>query len=103
MKSCARFVFLLVAMFALITLPAYAKDNDWQSHYTKAEKAYANRNLFEARHEFLIALKQAETCQQHNELAQRLESLAASYQSQDNQILAQPLFKLVHKMKSGTM
>jgi hypothetical protein len=90
-------------MFTLINMPAYAKDSDWQSHYTKAEKAYANRNLFEARHEFLIALKQAGNCQQHDELAQRLESLAASYQAQDNQMLAQPLFKLVHKMKAGTM
>jgi hypothetical protein len=103
MQACARFVFLIVSVAVVMNMPAYAKDADWQSHYTKAERAYANRNLFEARHEFLIALKKAENCQQHDELAQRLENLASSYQAQDNQMLAQPLLKLVHKMKSGAM
>jgi hypothetical protein len=77
-----------------------AQDLDWESHYSKAEKAYASHNLFEARREFLVALKEAQDCKKHQELAQRLENLADTYQSQENSALAQPLFKLARKLKT---
>ncbi len=79
---------------------ALAQDLSWESHYSKAEKAYASHNLFEARREFMVALKEAENCKKHQELAQRLENLAGTYQSQENPALAQPLFKLARKLKT---
>ncbi len=85
-----------------IAVPAVqAQDSGWETHYSKAEKAYAKRNLFEARHEFMVALKEAKNCQQDQVLALRVESLASTYQSQDNSALAQPLIKLAQKLKSN--
>lgn len=91
-----------IILSAFVAAPAVqAQDAEWETHYSKAERAYAKRNLFEARHEFMVALKQARICQQDRELAIKVENLASAYQSQDNSALAQPLIKLAHKLKTN--
>lgn len=99
MKASVTFLFASLTIL-LINLPCSAQGTEWETHYSKAEKAYAKHNLFEARREFMVALKEAEDCKQHQLLAQKLESLADSYQTQENPALAQPLFKLARKLKS---
>lgn len=92
---------LLIIFSATIAPNAFAEDNgDWETHYVRAEKAYASYNLFEARREFMVALKGAQDCKQAYELASRVENLAGAYQARDNKALAQPLFKLARKLKS---
>ncbi|MBX9570482.1 MAG: hypothetical protein K2X77_16415 [Candidatus Obscuribacterales bacterium] len=98
MKSSAILLLLIIAAF--VAPKALAEDADWETHYVKAEKAYASCNLFEARREFMVALKGAQDCKQASELATRVESLATTYQARDNNALAQPLFKLARKLKS---
>lgn len=98
MKSSAIFLLLLIA--GTIAPKAFGQDAEWESHYVKAEKAYASCNLFEARKEFMVALKGAQDCKQAYELATRVETLASVYQARDNKALAQPLFKLARKLKS---
>lgn len=77
-----------------------AQDLDWESHYSRAERAYASNNLFEAKREFMVALKGAKDCKQHLELASKVESLAGEYQAQDKILQAQPLFRLARKLKT---
>ena len=98
MKSSAIILLLIIA--AIFAPKSLAEDLDWETHYQKAEKAYASYNLFEARKEFIVALKGAQDCKQAYELAARVENLASAYQSRDNKALAQPLFKLARKLKS---
>ncbi len=100
MKVCGTILSVLMALTLLVQAPVLAQGADWETHYSKAAKAYDSHNLFEARHEFLLALKEAKDCQKHQELAQRLENLAGSYQSQEKQDLAQPLLKLARKLKT---
>lgn len=99
MRTSLIFACLLVAQ-AFVPSVVFAQDAEWEVHYTRAEKAYASFNLFEARKEFMVALKGAKDCKQDQELATRVESLASSYQAKDNKSLAQPLFKLARKLKS---
>lgn len=101
MRNEFAFLSSLVLSFYLTGTAVLADETtDWQGHYTRAEKAYASHNLFEARREFLTALKGAQSCKQDFELAKRIETLADTYQSQENQALAQPLFKLARKLKA---
>lgn len=100
MKASVGILSVLTICSTLFAQPTQAQGMDWESHYSKAERAYAKHNLFEARREFLLALKEAENCKQHHVLAQRLESLASAYQTQEKEALAQPLFKLARKLKS---
>lgn len=94
----------LVCLFMLFLSQPFAagqeSDDAWQAHYQKAERAYASSNLFEARREFLIALKEARECNEHQELASRVENLASSYKSTDKAFLAEPLFKLARKLRA---
>lgn len=92
----ALFCLCLSQPFAVAQEPDFA----WQAHYQKAERAYATNNLFEARREFLIALKEARDCNEHEELASRVEGLACSYKSMDKSFLAEPLFKLARKLRA---
>lgn len=94
--------FLSAMAFALLiaNAPVQAQSLDWESHYAKAAKAYAGHNLFEARSEFLKALKVAKQCKEHQQLAEKVQELASAYETQDNGALAQPLFKLARKLKS---
>lgn len=105
MKATMKTLSAILVAFICAAPATQAQDMSWEAHYSKAERAYAKRNLFEARHEFLVALKEAKNCQADRELASKVESLALSYQSHDNAALAQPLIKLAQKLKSnmGTM
>jgi len=101
MKNKLAFLSYLVLSVYLTGTAALADEaKDWQGHYSRAERAYASNNLFEARREFLTALKEARSCKQDFELARRVETLADTYQSQEKDALAQPLFKLARKLKS---
>lgn len=101
MKSSLLILSALSISFFQTVTPALAEDACWENHYSKAEKAYARHDLFEARREFLIAWKEAQEKKQDAELARRVEDLAGAYQSNDNkQALAQPLFKLARKLRS---
>lgn len=91
----------LIALFLINAPAAQAQDLSWENHYSKAERAYAQRNLFAARHHFMVALKEAKNCQQDRLLAERVEHLASSYQSQDQAALAAPLVKLAQKLRSN--
>lgn len=101
--TATTFALSATILFSMILFgaPVQAQENGWETHYSKAERAYAKRNLFVARHEFMVALKEARSCQKDRELTMKLESLASSYQSQDNLALAQPLLKLAQKLKSN--
>ena len=97
---------LHLILFTLLSLVfscqvALAQEGSWQTYYEAAEKAYAANNLFEARRMFMVALKQADQDKQHIQLAARVEGLAASYIAQDKHAQAQPLFKLVRKLRSN--
>jgi hypothetical protein len=76
-----------------------AQDYNWLSHYEAAEKAYANQNLLEAKKMFIVALKEANKCNQRDLLAQKLEGLAHNYEAQDKKHLAEPLYKLLKKIR----
>ena len=100
----ATTVCLSAALLSLLLInapSAQAQDAAWEAHYSKAEQAYAQHNLFAARHHFMVALKEAKNCQQDRELASRVENLASIYQSQDRTALAAPLLKLAQKLKSN--
>lgn len=94
----------LVFQFAFtafgIASPAQADEAQWERSFENAEKAYARRDLWSARKEFIAALKDAKQSKQDSELARRVESLAGTYQSQDKDAMAEPLFKLARKLKS---
>lgn len=80
---------------------ANAEESSWEQNWSKAQKAYAKRDLWSARKEFLAALKDARSKKQDKELAKRLEDLAGSYQQQDQNAMAEPLLKLARKVKSS--
>ena len=100
MKVSLIFTTLFLASSFMFPSFAYSQDSDWETHYSRAEKAYASNNLFEARREFMVALKGAKDCKQHEVLASKVEDLASSYQAKENNLLAQPLFKLARKLKT---
>ncbi len=94
---------IALSLFALLTgstRSAQAEGDQWQSHYARAEQAHARHDLFGARHEFLRALKQAEDCQQAPMLATKLETLAITYQSRQQQAEAEQLIKLARKLRA---
>lgn len=86
--------------FAPGAVAGEAEADTWKQHYLRAEIAYARQNIFEARREFLIALKEAQECKEHNELATRIEHLASRYIAEDKREKAQPLLKLLRKLKA---
>lgn len=100
MKSTVAYLSAIAFALLISTMPGQAQALDWETHYAKAVKAYSNHNLFEARHEFLQALKVAKQCKEHQQLADKVQELASTYETQDKEALAQPLFKLARKLKS---
>lgn len=94
---------LICLVLLLLSQPFAAgqeSDDAWQDHAQKAERAYASHNLFEARREFLIALKEARECNEHEALASRVECFASSYKSSNKAFLAEPLLKLARKLRT---
>lgn len=87
-------------MLSLCAPTAALADNEWRTHYSRAEQAYARHDLFGARKEFLTALKIAEDCREAPLLAGKLETLASTYQLKEQTAEAAPLIKLAKKLRA---
>lgn len=91
----------LTAMVLISTMfiPVSAQEA-WEVSYKAAEQAYDGHNLFEARRQFINALKEARQCKQDAKLTCKLESLADFYVQTDRRSRAEPLYKLLKKLKT---
>jgi Spy/CpxP family protein refolding chaperone len=92
---------LLGAALSLLTAtPAAHGQESWESYYQAAQQAYDGHNLFEARRLFLSALKEARQRKQDKQLTSRLENLADFYVQTDRRSQAEPLYKLLKKLRT---
>lgn len=75
-------------------------EESWESYYQAAQQAYDGHNLLEARRLFMNALKHARQAKQDAKLTGRLESLADFYVQTDRRSQAEPLYKLLKKLRT---
>lgn len=91
---------LAAALFACTLFTPACAQEAWETYYEAAQQAYDGHNLFEARRLFLSALKHARQAKQDAKLTGRLESLAEFYVQTDRRSQAEPLYKLLKKLRT---
>jgi hypothetical protein len=92
--------FLAATLVACTVFTPVEAQESWESYYAAAQLAYDCHNLLEARRLFLSALKYARQCKQDAKLTGRLESLAEFYVQTDRRAQAEPLYKLLKKLRT---
>ncbi len=98
--AAATLVGLFAGLLLLTATPAAHAQESWEFYYQAAQQAYDGHNLFEARRLFLSALKEARQRKQDKQLTSRLENLADFYVQTDRRSQAEPLYKLLKKLRT---